>query len=176
MPFGHAESFLRARVSLTIDGQRHVLLSPWSLNPIEPTQVPAVVPPLTNLGGPIVGNNVQAWPPTDVNGGETAAEEIGGWVYRFESAANEALTEDVQVLRTANISSWTLQASDAGRYIRAVVEFTDDQGFDEVAISNVIGPVVDPNAAPDEPDEEPDEPDAPDEEPGDAGDEGGDEA
>ena len=139
VPFGTAEQFLRARISLTVDGERHIILTPWTANPVTATPVDSVIPDL--VGAPVVGNNVQVFPPTDSNGVETASE--AGWVYRFESAANAEFTDDVQVLQETTSASWTLQdPGDLGRYIRVVVDFTDDAGFDETAITNVIGPVT----------------------------------
>ena len=140
VPFGTAGQYLRARISLTIDGERHVILTPWTANPVTATQVASVIPDLTNPGGPVVGNNVQAWPPTDGNGVEIIAE--ADWIYRFESAANAEFTTEVQVLRETTGNSWTLGEGDVGRYIRVVMEFVDDAGFNETATTNVVGPVT----------------------------------
>ena len=142
VPFGTAEMFLRARVYLTVDGTRYVVLSPWTLNPVEHTPVAAVIPDLVTPSGVVVGGNVQAYPPTDVNGVEGASE--AGWVYRWESAADEAFTTDIQTLPPEGPAGdqYTLKAGDVGRYIRVVVEFEDDMGDAEEAITNVIGPVT----------------------------------
>ncbi|MGA8046687.1 MAG: hypothetical protein WCA30_10545, partial [Dermatophilaceae bacterium] len=76
-------------------------------------------------------------------GVETAAE--AGWVYRFESAAAEADFADptlVTTVQEGGQTQYTLVAADEGRFIRVVVEFTDDLGGVEAPITNVIGPVT----------------------------------
>jgi hypothetical protein len=123
-----------------VGGVTYVITTPWTENPVENVNDVPSIPDLTNPGGPVVGNNVQAAPPTDGDGVETAAE--AGWVYRFETAADAGFTTDVQTVQEGAQTQYTLQAGDVDRHLRVVVEFTDDLGGVEAPVTNVIGPVT----------------------------------
>jgi putative cell wall-binding protein/Ca2+-binding RTX toxin-like protein len=137
---GAVGQYLQARVSVVVGGVTYVITTPWTENPVENVNDVPSIPDLTNPGGPVVGNNVQAAPPTDGDGVETAAE--AGWVYRFETAADAGFTTDVQTVQEGAQTQYTLQAGDVDRHLRVVVEFTDDLGGVEAPVTNVIGPVT----------------------------------
>lgn len=135
--------FLQAKVTLVVDELTYIVTTPWTENPVVNVNDGPVIPDLT--GGTAVGENVNAAPPTDGDGVETAS--AGGWVYRFETVANEADFADeslVTVVQDGEFSNYTLAVSDEGRFLRVVVEYVDDLGGAETAITNVVGPVTAP--------------------------------
>ncbi|WP_193315211.1 peroxidase family protein [Nostocoides sp. F2B08] len=140
---GTVAQFLQARVTLVVGGVTYVVTTPWTENPVENVNDEPVINDLVTPGGVVVGQNVQAAPPTDGDGVETAAE--AGWVYRFETAAAEADFADPSLVTTVQEGTqtqYTLQAADEGRFLRVVVEYTDDLGQSEAPVTNVIGPVT----------------------------------
>ena len=134
------DQVLQARFKFNLGGLTHVVTSDWTVNPVENVNDAPQIPELTAPGGTVVGQNVQARPPTDGDGVEGASE--AGWTYTFESAANAEFTDDVQVIRSSTTTSYTLTEDEVDRFIRVTVAYTDDFGMEEVVSTPVIGPVL----------------------------------
>ncbi len=138
--------FLQARITFTLDGLPYTVASPWTTNAVVNVNDGPVIPALVTPSGVVVGGNVQASPPTDGDGVETANAPFpdgdGPLVFIFETAADADFTTDVIEVQNGTNLQYTLKDTDVDRYVRVRVEYTDDLGTDEVAITLVVGPVT----------------------------------
>jgi hypothetical protein len=65
-------------------------------------------------------------------------------VYRYEVSSSPTFEAGVpiEVRQDSTQMAYTLQPEDVGLYLRVVVDYADDLGAAETAVSNVVGPVV----------------------------------
>lgn len=137
-----ADMYVRVIVNFRdANGVIHVLPSEVTPDPVENLNDVPVGPTVEVVGGsPIVGVNVNVFPPTDGDGIEGAAE--AGLVYRYEVSSSPTFEGTVEVRQESTQMAYTLALADVDLYLRIVVEYSDDLGAAETAISDVIGPIV----------------------------------
>jgi Ca2+-binding RTX toxin-like protein len=139
-----ADMYVRVIVNFRdVNGINHVI--PSAVTPdtvVNVNDLPAG-PTLEVVGGtPIVGVNVNVFPPTDGDGIEGAVE--AGLVYRYEVSASPTFDAGtpIEVRQESTQVAYTLRVEDVGLYLRVVVEYADDLGAAEVATSAIVGPVA----------------------------------
>ncbi len=139
-----ADMYVRAIVNFRdANGITHVIPSAVTPDPVLNVNDLPVGPNVEVVGGaPVVGVNVNVFPPTDGDGIEGAAET--GLVYRYEVSASPTFdaATPIEVRQESNQMAYTLKAEDVGLYLRVVVEYTDDLGAAETAVSAIVGPVT----------------------------------
>lgn len=94
---------------------------------------------------PRVGQSVVASPFVDPDGLEEAVE--AGMTYTWQTSSNADFSGDVvpvavKVTPDTNQLGYTIQPADQGRYLRVVIEYTDDQGTEETYVSPVTAAIL----------------------------------